>query len=108
MEHLQAAGYPVRVEDVADIDVVKGEQGIPASVASCHTAKVEGYLIEGHVPADAIDRLLTERPDVAGVAGLSVPGMPPGSPGMAPVGQEGNYEVVTFTKDGDAEIYERR
>ena len=93
---------------MADIEAVKREHGIPDNVASCHTAMVDGYLLEGHVPADAIDRLLAERPDVDGVAGLSVPGMPSGAPGMAPPGQEGNYEVVTFTKGGDAEIYERR
>ena len=87
---------------------MKREQGIPDHVASCHTAKVDGYLLEGHVPADAIDRLLAERPDVAGVAGLSVPGMPIGAPGMAAPGEEGNYEVVTFTKSGEAALYERR
>jgi hypothetical protein len=93
---------------VADIEAVKRQQGVPGNVSACHTAKVEGYLIEGHVPADAIDRLLAERPDVAGVAGIAVPGMPPGSPGMAPPGHEGNYEVVTFKKDGSAAVYERR
>jgi hypothetical protein len=87
---------------------VKRREGIPENVAACHTAKVHGYLIEGHVPADAIDRLLAEHPDVAGVAGISVPGMPPGSPGMAPPGREGNYEVVTFSKDGKAALFERR
>lgn len=108
MDHLKAAGYPVRVEDVADIDAVKREQGIPDEIASCHTALVDGYLIEGHVPADAIDRLLAERPEVDGVAGLAVPGMPLGAPGMASPGQEGNYEVLTFNKDGGAALYDRR
>ena len=60
MEHIQAAGYPVRVEDVADIEAVKREHGIPDNVASCHTAMVEGYLLEGHVPADAIDGMSCE------------------------------------------------
>ena len=98
----------MRVEDVADIDAIKREQGVPEDVYACHTAKVEGYLVEGHVPADAIDRLLAERPDVRGVAGIAVPGMPVGAPGMAAAGQEGNYEVVTFDEDGAAAIYERR
>ena len=87
---------------------MKRREGIPDNVASCHTAKVDGYLLEGHVPADAIDKLLAERPDVAGIAGLSVPGMPIGAPGMAAPGQEGNYEVVMFTKSGAAALYERR
>ena len=108
MEHLQAAGYPVRVEDVANVDPVKRRLGVPGDAVSCHTAQVDGYVLEGHVPADAIDRLLTERPDVAGVAGLAVPGMPMGAPGMAPLGQEGNYEVVSFTERGELEHYERR
>ena len=95
----------MRVEDVADIDAVKREQGIPADAVSCHTAMVDGYLVEGHVPADAIDRMLAERPDISGIA---VPGMPAGTPGMAEPGQEGNYEVMTFGKGGLGDIYERR
>ena len=95
----------MRVEDVADIDAVKREQGIPADAVSCHTAMVDGYLVEGHVPADAIDRMLAERPDISGIA---VPGMPAGTPGMAEPGQEGDYEVVTFGERGVEDIYERR
>ncbi|MFC3571647.1 DUF411 domain-containing protein [Paracoccus simplex] len=77
--HIEAAGFPVRVSDSADMDGVKRRLGVPADLASCHTAEVQGYVIEGHVPAVAIRRLLAERPEATG---LAVPGMPAGSPGM--------------------------
>ena len=106
MDHLQAAGYPVRVEDVADVNAVKRRLGVPTEATSCHTAEVEGYSVEGHVPADAIDRILTERPEIAG---LAVPGMPLRAPGMAMPGQpEGGYEVISFTAQGELRVYERR
>jgi hypothetical protein len=85
---------------------VKRRLGIPADATACHTAQVGDYLIEGHVPAETIDRMLSEKPAVAGIA---APGMPPGSPGMAPPGSpEGGYDVVSFTKNGKIELYERR
>lgn len=96
----------MRVEDVADIDAVKREQGIPANATACHTAVVDGYLLEGHVPAETIDRMLKERPRVAGIA---APGMPLGSPGMAAPGDPiGGFDVVSFTKDGELQLYEKR
>jgi hypothetical protein len=96
----------VRVEDVADVEPVKRRLGIPTDVTSCHTAQVGGYIVEGHVPADAIDRILAERPDIAG---LAVPGMPEGAPGMALPGRpEGDYTVISFTEDGELQVYERR
>jgi hypothetical protein len=75
-------------------------------LSSCHTAIVDGYVIEGHIPADVIRRLLKERPDVKGIA---VPGMPAGSPGMeVPGGVVQPYAVMTFDKDGNSEIYATR
>lgn len=94
-EHLEANGYQVQVRDVEDLHVIKQLAGVPDELQSCHTAMVEGYTIEGHVPADAIDRLLEERPEVGG---LAVPGMPAGSPGMPSATPE-RYQVMTF---GDA------
>lgn len=77
--HIEAAGFPVRVVESADMGSLKQRLGVPAELASCHTAEVSGYVVEGHVPAAAIRRLLAERPIATG---LAVPGMPAGSPGM--------------------------
>jgi hypothetical protein len=94
------------VEDVADIDAVKRKYGIPGDATACHTAMVDGYLLEGHVPAETIDRMLKERPEIAGIA---APGMPPGAPGMAMPGEPtGGFDVVSFTTKGEIELYERR
>jgi hypothetical protein len=78
-EYLRGHGYEVEVIATDDIAGVKSEHGVPRALASCHTALIEGYVVEGHVPADSIERLLAEQPDVIGI---SVPGMPVGSPGM--------------------------
>jgi hypothetical protein len=96
IDHLRAEHFTVRVHDVDDVSPIKRENGIPAEVSSCHTAFVAGYVVEGHVPASDIRRLLAERPKVAG---LAVPGMPVGSPGMEgahPV----SYDVVSFGAQG--------
>lgn len=91
---------------MADIGAVKREHGIPAGAAACHTALVDGYLVEGHVPPGSIDRLLEERPAIAGIA---VPGMPPGSPGMEAPGQSPvPVDVLSFTERGDLAFYEHR
>ena len=79
--------------------------GVPDSLGSCHTAQIGGYVIEGHVPAETIRRLLRERPRDA--AGLAVPGMPAGSPGMDTGGQGGHYDVIAFGRDGRTRVYER-
>ena len=92
IEHLRAAGYSVDAQDTTDLARVKRQHGIPPELASCHTAIIGGYVIEGHVPAAAIRRLLTERPDAKG---LAVPGMPVGSPGMEG-GTPQPYAVVLF------------
>ncbi|HET6837306.1 MAG TPA: DUF411 domain-containing protein [Gemmatimonadales bacterium] len=97
VDHVKAAGFDTKVHDEEEMDQLKDELGVPGPVRSCHTALVGAYLIEGHVPASDIRRLLAERPKVVG---LAVPGMPAGSPGMAAPGKEGDYKVVAFQSDG--------
>lgn len=88
-----------------DIDAVKAKLGIPTRAQSCHTAEVDGYLVEGHVPAADIDKLLAERPPVAG---LAAPGMPAGAPGMAEPGQPiSGFDVVSFKTNGEVAAYKR-
>ncbi len=103
VDHLRSNGFEVRVEDRDDLRPVKAELGVPSDLVACHTAVVEGYVVEGHVPADDVRRLLEERPDVAGVA---VPGMPVGSPGMEGPREE-RYSVVAFDGEGDREVFAR-
>ena len=102
VEHLHGAGFTTEVIEVADMDPVKARFGIAADLASCHTGLVEGYFVEGHVPAGAIKRLLAERPQARG---LTVPGMPAGSPGME-TGTKMPYEVLLLTAAGPT-VYER-
>lgn len=105
VDHLQKAGFKVQTHDLEDLSPVKERMGVPASLASCHTAEVGGYFIEGHVPAQDVKRLLRERPDARG---LTVPGMPIGSPGMeSPSGKVQPYEVLLIAKDGKPSVYAR-
>lgn len=90
--HLQEAGFVVNVTDVVDISDIKTKFKIPPDLASCHTAVVGGYVVEGHVPAADVRRLLKERPKIAGIA---VPGMPEGSPGMEGPKPEA-YSVIAW------------
>ncbi len=96
---MQAAGHSAEVTELEDMEALKTELGIPVELRSCHTAKIGGFAIEGHVPAQAVEKLMRERPDVIG---LAVPGMPLGSPGMgAPEGTPPDtYEVVAFGREG--------
>ena len=95
--------YTVQVEDVQDLTEIKSQYQVPPDLRSCHTAIVDGYVIEGHVPVEAIERLLSERPDIAG---LAVPGMPIGSPGMGVEGYEPQpYDVIAFDKSGSSEVF---
>jgi hypothetical protein len=104
VEHLKAQGFTTKTTNVADIDRVKAKYNVPASARSCHTALVGGYVIEGHVPAADVQRLLKERP--AGVVGLAVPGMPIGSPGMEVAGMKGQpYDVLAFDKAGRTRVF---
>lgn len=79
IDHLRAEGFTVRAEDLPDLTALKASHAVTPALASCHTATIDGYVVEGHVPASDIRRLLSERP---AIAGLAVPGMPLGSPGM--------------------------
>src|SRR5690606_10087587 len=105
IEHLREAGFPVEAHDVEDMAAVKDAAGVPHALASCHTAEVAGYFIEGHVPAADIARLLRERP---AAKGLAVPGMPLGSPGMEhPQGIVQPYQVMLVDGDGGSREFSR-
>lgn len=106
VDHMRQAGFDVEVHDMPDVQPVKQEHGLPGHLASCHTAIVDGYVVEGHAPADVIRRMLAERPQIAGIA---VPGMPAGSPGMeVPGGRTDPYDVIAFTREGKVSVYESR
>jgi hypothetical protein len=97
-EHVRAAGFPIEIVESASVGRLKARLGVPQDLAGCHTAEVGGYVVEGHVPAAAIRRLLEERP---AATGLAVPGMPVGSPGMEVEGSPPEiYEVVLFGPSG--------
>lgn len=102
VRHMRDAGFNVTVREVADVRPVKAANGVPEVLWSCHTAIVEGYVVEGHVPAADVRRLLAERPPAKG---LSAPGMPPSSPGMDIPGTP--YEVVAFGAPGGDRIWVR-
>ena len=98
IEHMQAAGFEVKVVDTDDMTPVKQRVGVPPGKGSCHTAEVDGYFVEGHVPADDVKRMLAEKPQARGIV---VPGMPMGSPGMEmPDGHVQAYDVQLIDKDG--------
>jgi len=101
-EHMQQNGFQVRIHEVADASVVRRDSGIPATAGSCHTAKVGGYAIEGHVPAADVKRLLAQRPKAVG---LAVPGMPMGSPGMEQGNMKQAYEVLLVKSGGATEVF---
>ena len=101
--HLQKAGFKVLVTESPVMDKVKDQRGVPKEARSCHTGVVDGYVIEGHVPAADIQRLLKEKP---AVVGLAVPGMPAGSPGMeVSSGQVQPYNVLAFDKAGKTTVF---
>ena len=105
IEHMKAQGFDVKSTDQSDVTPIKTQYGVPADAQSCHTALVGGYVLEGHVPASAVKKLLSEKPKVVG---LAVPGMPVGSPGMeVPSGQVEAYNVVAFDKAGKQTVYEK-
>lgn len=96
--HIKAAGFPVEVVELSELAPLKTRLGVPEALTSCHTGLVEAYVIEGHVPAEAIKRLLAERPQATG---LAVANMPVGSPGMEVAGAEPeDYDVVLFAPGG--------
>lgn len=104
VDHLRAAGFTVVVHDTSDLAGVMAQNGVPPQMTSCHTAKVGGYVIEGHVPADLIAKALKEH---SAIAGLAVPGMVIGSPGMEG-GAAQQYDVVAWTAGGQMSLYAHR
>jgi len=101
VKHLEGHGFKVKINDTGN-DAARARLGIPAQLASCHTAEVGGYAIEGHVPAPDIKRLLAERP---AAVGLAVPGMPIGSPGMESGDRRDPYDVLLVSRWGDSRVY---
>lgn len=107
VQAMQAAGFTVQIHDVASEaarDEIKRTQGVTPALAACHTAVVGGYVVEGHVPPDLVVRMLKEHPKIAG---LAVPGMPAGSPGMEGMGSE-HYDVLAFSAGGATRVYDKR
>ena len=105
VDYIGTAGFEPTVYDQEDMDAIKDSLGVPSGVRSCHTAVIDRYLIEGHVPAPDIRRLLSTKPKLHG---LAVPGMPPGTPGMAPAGAAiADFEVVGFTSQGATSTFAR-
>jgi hypothetical protein len=106
VEYMKGHGFTVKTQDVTDLTAIKVEHGVPPGLQTCHTALVDGYLVEGHVPIESIQRMLKERPEIAG---LAVPGMPTGSPGMEVPGQPAaSYDIIAFDQDGNTSVYDRR
>lgn len=104
MRHLNSSGFHVTRELMNDVTPMKQQLGVPEDLWSCHTATVEGYAVEGHVPADLIQRMLLEK---RAIAGLAAPGMPNGSPGMEGPTHD-RYEVIAFSRGGATEVYATR
>ena len=97
VDHVRSEGFDAEVVETSQINRVKARLGVPSNLHSCHTAEIGGYVVEGHVPASAVKRLLSERPRITG---LAVPGMPVGSPGMEVDGAEPDtFDVIAFTAD---------
>lgn len=104
VEHLRENGFAVRVVHQNDLSAIRAQHKVPGALASCHMGVVDGFAVEGHVPANVVRRLLAERPEVLGIA---VPGMPAGSPGMEqPNGYVEPYEVYTFDASGPRGVFE--
>ena len=105
VDHMREAGFELDVEDTDDMIDVKVDAGLPLQLQSCHTALVDGYVFEGHIPAEVIARFLAEKPSASG---LAVPGMPIGSPGMEFGDRVDPYDVLQFDAAGNTSIYESR
>ena len=106
VEHMEEAGFTVKTTDLSDLSEIKERFGVAQNLRSCHTAVVDGYVVEGHVPADIVERMLRDKPDIAGIA---VPGMPIGSPGMEVEGRPAQrYNVIAFDKAGVNSVYAQR
>ena len=104
VKHMEDAGFTVDVENRRDLAPIKSRLGVPDRMQSCHTAEVGDYIVEGHVPADLVKRMLDEKPDIRG---LAVPGMPMGSPGMEGPRKD-SYNVIAIGNDGRLKVFARR
>ncbi|MBI5941138.1 MAG: DUF411 domain-containing protein [Caulobacterales bacterium] len=105
VDHLKRAGYSAMVVEPSDLTAIRARHGVPDAVLSCHMAVIDGYFVEGHVPAEDIDRLIRLKPMARG---LAVPGMPVGSPGMeSPDGQRDPYDVLLIMRDGSSSAFAR-
>lgn len=102
VDHMRAAGFAVKVTEVADTTAARKRLGMPDRFGSCHTATVEGYVVEGHVPALEVKRLLSTKPKAVG---LAVPSMPPGSPGMEVGARKDPYQVLLVDASGDSTVF---
>lgn len=102
VDHMKAAGFTVKVTEVDDTSVARGQHGLPDKFGSCHTAVVAGYVVEGHVSATDVKKMLTMKPVAIG---LAVPGMPVGSPGMEMGSRKDRYQVLLVTKDGRERVF---
>jgi hypothetical protein len=107
VKHLEKSGFAPTVHDLADLSETKDTLGVPTALRSCHTAVIGGYVIEGHVPADLIRKIVSDKP--VNLVGLAVPGMPVGSPGMEVAGgRKDAFDVIAFTREGKRSVYARR
>jgi hypothetical protein len=104
VDHMRAAGFATTVHDTEGMDAIKAKHGVPAALQSCHTALAGAYVIEGHVPAADVLKLLRDKPAVRGVA---APGMPAGSPGMEMGGAADRFDVIAFARDGKTSVFAR-
>jgi len=105
VKHVTEAGFAVKVIDMDDLAMIKSANGVPAALQSCHTGLVGSYVVEGHVPADLIKKMLAEKP---AIVGLAVPGMVTGSPGMEQGNTKTPYSVVSFDRSGRTAVYAKR
>ncbi len=103
IEHAQKHGFKVKDVKTEEMEALKQKHNIPPELASCHTTIIDGYVMEGHIPVDDIKRFVTEKPDFAG---LAVPGMPLGSPGMEAGDMKQPFNVLAFNQEGEVEVFE--
>ena len=105
VEHMKKAGFDLAVTDTDNVSLIKAEHKVPSNLAACHTAIVNGYVVEGHVPEDVIRKMLAEKPKISGIA---VAGMPMGAPGMETEGVPQSYDVMAFDATGATRVYAKK
>jgi hypothetical protein len=102
---MKKAGFDLTVTDTDNVSLIKAEHKVPANLRACHTAIVNGYVVEGHVPDDVIRKMLAEKPKILGIA---VAGMPMGAPGMENEGVPQTYDVMAFDETGASHVYAKK